>query len=40
MREESEQKHKVVVFNESKVIGDKIDKLTSMVGKLSTQKKQ
>ena len=30
----------MVVFNESNVIGSMTDKLTSMIGKLSTQNRQ
>ena len=40
MKEENEQKHMVVVLNGSNVIGAKIDKLTSMLGKLSTENMQ
>ena len=40
MTEGNEQRHKVVVFNEGNVIGARIDKFTSMLGKLSTQNRQ
>ena len=40
MKDEDEQRHKTVLFNESNVKGAKIDKLTSMLGKLSTQNRQ
>ena len=40
MKEENEQRHKRVVFNERNVICAKIDKLISMIGKLSTQNRQ
>ena len=40
MKEENEQRQKTVVFNESNIIGAKIDTLTSMLGKLSTQNRQ
>ena len=40
MMEKKEQRHKMVVFNEINVIVAKIDKRTSMLGKLSTQNRQ
>ena len=40
VKEENEQRNQMVVFNESNVIGAKIDKLTSMIGKLSTWNSQ
>ena len=40
MKEENEQRHKAVEFNKSNIIGAKIDKLTSIIGKLTTQKRQ
>ena len=40
MKEENEQRHNTEVFNESNVKGAKIDKVTSMLGKLSTQNSQ
>ena len=40
MTEEDEERHKVVVFDESNMIGDKINKLASVLGKLSTQNRQ
>ena len=40
MKEKNEIRHNMVVFNECNVIGAKIDKLTSMLGKLSTQNRQ
>ena len=40
MRKENEQRHRMVVFNENNAIGAKIDKLSSMLGKLSTHNRQ
>ena len=40
VKEENEQRHKTVVFIESNITGSKIDKLTSMLGKLSTHNRQ
>ena len=40
MTEENEQKDKAVVFHENNIIGAKIDKLTSMIGKLYTKYRQ
>ena len=40
MKEENGQRHKMVVFNASNVIGDKIDKSPSMVEKVSTHNGQ
>ena len=40
VKEENEQRQKLVVFNVSKVISAKIGKLTSMLGKLTTEKRQ
>ena len=40
MKEENEQRHKTIVFNENNVLGATIDKLTSILGNLSTQNRQ
>ena len=40
MKEEEEQRNKMIVLNEGNVIAAKIDKLTSMLGKLSTKERQ
>ena len=40
MKKEEEQRHKMVVFNESNIMDAKIDKPTFMLGKLSTQNRQ
>ena len=39
MKEEKEQKQNALVFDESIIIGVIMDKLASMIGKLSTQDK-
>ena len=40
VKEENMQGHKMVVLNESNVLGAKIDKLTAMIGKVFTQNRQ
>ena len=40
MKEENKQRHKMEVFGESYIIDAKIDKLTSLLGKVSTQNRQ
>ena len=40
VNEENEQRHMMVVFNESNIISAKIDMLTLMLGKLLTQNRQ
>ena len=37
MKEEKDQRQKMVVFDECNVKGAQIDRLTSMVGRMSTQ---
>ena len=37
--EDREQKQRAMLFNENNVVGAKIDRLTSMIGKLITQHK-
>ena len=40
MKEDNEQRHKMVIFNKINVKVAKIDKLTSMLGKLSIHNRQ
>ena len=40
LKEDNEQRQKMVMFNKINVIGAKIDKFTSMLGKLSIHNRQ